>query len=270
MGLKLKDFLLLSLLTAGALLVHGYHPWAEDAAIYLPGVEKILHPELFPFNAQFFESHAHLTFFPNLIAAFVRVSHLPLEVVLFVVQLISIFLFLLACWQLMCRCFPDENARWAGVTLIAALLTLPVAGTALYVMDQYVNPRNLVAFAAIFAIVKVIDEKYLQAASFSRVCGGDSSADAGLRSFPRRRAALRQGIRSTVRQSSPVSCHLESRLSRHRLPIIKWRFPTPITIFCNGIGMSCWAQWRRFQSCGGSVGSPVRENYAILTCCAAH
>jgi hypothetical protein len=164
--LKLRDFFLLALLTLGALLVHGYHPWAEDAALYLPGVEKILHPELFPFNAQFFESHAHLTFFPNFIAASVRISHLPLEVVLFIWQVTSIFLFLLACLRLISRCFPDEKARWAGVALIAALLTLPVAGTALYIIDQYLNPRNLVAFAAIFAVVKVIDEKYFQAALF--------------------------------------------------------------------------------------------------------
>jgi hypothetical protein len=164
--LKLRDFVPLALLTLGALLVHGYHPWAEDSGIYLPGVEKILRPELFPFNSQFFESHAHLTFFPNLIAASVRITHLPLEVVLFFWQLISIFLFLLACWQLMCRCFPDQNARWAGVALIAALLTLPVAGTALYVMDQYVNPRNLVACPTIFAIVRVIDKKYFQGALF--------------------------------------------------------------------------------------------------------
>ena len=164
--MKFKDFLLLALLTLGALLVHGYHPWAEDAALYLPGVEKILHPELFPFNAQFFESHAHLTFFPNLIAASVRVSHLPLEVVLFFWQVTSIFLFLLACLRLISRCFSDEKARWAGVAMVAALLTLPVAGTALYIMDQYLNPRNLVAFAAIFAVVKVIDGKYFQAALF--------------------------------------------------------------------------------------------------------
>ena len=80
--MKRKDSFLLLLLTLGALLVHGYHPWAEDAEIYLPGVEKILRPELFPFNAQFFASHAHLTFFPNFIAASVRFSHLPLEAVL--------------------------------------------------------------------------------------------------------------------------------------------------------------------------------------------
>jgi hypothetical protein len=164
--LKLRDFVLLALLTLGALFVHGYHPWAEDSGIYLPGVEKILQAELFPFNSQFFESHAHLTFFPNLIAASVRISHLPLDVVLFFWHLASIFLFLVACWQLIGKCFHDERARWAGVALIAALLTLPVAGTALYIMDQYLNPRNLVACAAIFAIVKVIDKKYFQAALF--------------------------------------------------------------------------------------------------------
>ena len=164
--MKFKDFVLLSFLTLGALLVHGYHSWAEDAEIYLPGVEKILHPELFPFNAQFFESHAHLTFFPNFIAASVRLSHLPLDVVLLFWQLTSIFLLLLACWQLISKCFAAPRVRWAGVAMVAALLTLPVAGTALYIMDEYINPRNLTAFAAIFAIAKVIDRKYFQAGLF--------------------------------------------------------------------------------------------------------
>jgi hypothetical protein len=164
--LKLKDFFFLLLLTLGALLVHGYHPWVEDAEIYLPGVEKVLHPDLFPFNAQFFTSHAHLTFFPNFIAASVRLSHLPLEVVLFFWQVTSIFLLLLACWQLIGMCFSEASARWGGVAMVAAVLTLPVAGTALYIMDQYINPRNLVAFAAVFAIAKVIDGKYFRAGLF--------------------------------------------------------------------------------------------------------
>jgi len=161
-----RDLLIILLLTFGALLVHGYHPGAEDAEIYLPGVEKILHPELFPFNAQFFQSHAHSTFFPNLIATSVRWSHLPLSVVLFAWQIASIFLLLLACWQLTGKCFVERSARWAGVSVIAALLTLPVAGTALYIFDQYVNPRNLAAFPAVFAIIKILDRKYLQAGLF--------------------------------------------------------------------------------------------------------
>ena len=164
--MKLRPIVIVLLLTFGAVLVHGYHPWAEDAEIYLPGVEKILRPELFPFGAQFFQSHAHLTLFPNLIAASERVTRLPFDVLLFSWHLVSIFLFLLACWELSGKCFSSPRARWAGVALEAALLTLPVAGTALYIMDQYVNPRNLNVCATIFAVSRVLDKKYTQAAAF--------------------------------------------------------------------------------------------------------
>jgi hypothetical protein len=159
-----KTALGLLLLTAGALLVHGYHPFAEDAEIYLPGVQKILHPELFPTGQEFFASHASLTLFPNLIAFSLRVTHLPMEVGLFLWYLISIFLLLLACWELSGKCFANAKARWAGTALVAALLTIPVSGTALYIMDQYLNPRNLAAFAAVFAVARVLDKKYARAA----------------------------------------------------------------------------------------------------------
>ena len=164
--MKRREVLLLLLLTLGALLIHGYHPWAEDAEIYIPGVEKILHPELYPFNAQFFELHARSTFFPNLIAASVRLSHLRLDMVLFLWQFTSIFLLLIACWELIGKCFTSPTARWGGVALIAALLTVPIAGTSLYLMDQYVNPRNLSASLGIFAIGRVLDNKYVQAGLF--------------------------------------------------------------------------------------------------------
>ncbi len=162
--MKRKDLLFLVLATVGAMFVHGYHPWAEDSALYLPPIEKLVNQHLFPFNAEFFESHAHLSIFPNLIAASVRVTHLPLPYALFFWHLISIFLLLFACWELASKCFVSRTSRCTAVALVAALLTLPVAGTALYIMDQYVNPRNLAAFAGILAIAKCIDKKYVAAA----------------------------------------------------------------------------------------------------------
>ena len=233
--MKLRDFFVLALLTLGALLIHGYHPWAEDAALYLPGVEKILHPELFPFNAQFFESHAHLTFFPNFIAASVRISHLPLQVVLFFWQLTSVFLFLFACLQLIRRCFTDETARWAGVALVAALLTLPVAGTALYIMDQYLNPRNLVAFAAIFAIVKVIDGKYFQAALFlvfaaaihplmSVFVLSYCAVLLGIKEFDRRFAGLACLLPFGISFDPPSSAYHQVALSHSYFYLLRWQW----------------------------------------------
>ncbi|HSS95567.1 MAG TPA: hypothetical protein VLK33_00975, partial [Terriglobales bacterium] len=155
-----QKLLMVLLLTWGALLVHGYHPFAEDAEIYLPGVEKILHPELFAKDAQFFASYTRFSLFAQLIAGSVRLIHLRLETVLFIWHLLSVFSLLLACRQLSEECFTGEPARWAGVSCIAALLTLPVAGTALYIMDQYVNPRNLAAFAGIFTVTATFRNQY--------------------------------------------------------------------------------------------------------------
>ena len=147
-----------------ALLVHGYHPFAEDAEIYLPTVEKALDPQLFPADAAFFAPYARWSIFARVVAASVQLTHLRLETVLFGWHLLSIFLFLLACRRLAALCFEKEAARWAAVGPVAALLTLPVAGTALYLMSQYVDPRNFVAFAGIFAVADWLEGKRLRAA----------------------------------------------------------------------------------------------------------
>jgi hypothetical protein len=160
---KTRDYFWLLLLTVASLLVEGYHPFAEDAEIYLPGVEKILHPGLFPVGQEFFLSHASLTLFPNLVAFSLRVTHLPMEAGLFIWQFASIFLLLLACWELSGLFFSSARARWGGVCLIAGLLSIPVAGTALYMMDQYLNPRNLVAFAGVFMLARTLEKKYVRA-----------------------------------------------------------------------------------------------------------
>lgn len=168
---KRKTALCLLLLTAAALLIHGYHPYAEDSEIYLPGVLKILNPSLFPANAEFFGEHAGHTLYPNLIAFSVRATHVPLPWVAFLWHLVSIFLLLAASWRLASALFEeqtaeDDRARWAAVALMAALLTLPIAGTALYILDQYLNPRNLAAFAALFAVAEVLHRKYARATAW--------------------------------------------------------------------------------------------------------
>jgi len=159
---NLRTAISLSLLTAAALVVHGYHPFVEDAEIYLPGVERILNPKLFPVGREFFESHASMTLFPNLLAGFFRITHLDFETGLFLWHVASIFLLLLACWELSGLLFSSASSRWGAVCLIAGLLTIPVSGTALYIMDQYLNPRSLATFAAVFSIARLLERKYIR------------------------------------------------------------------------------------------------------------
>src|SRR2546421_4987605 len=147
-----RPHLYLLLITGGALLVHGYHPGVEDAEIYIPAVKKLLDPRLYPFDSEFFLNHARLTLFDELIAASVRVFHVSFDVAILIWYLLSVFLTLLACWRVSSECFREAEARWAGVMTVAALLTIPVAGTSLYIADQYLTSRSLVTAALLFAI----------------------------------------------------------------------------------------------------------------------
>jgi hypothetical protein len=159
--LKPRDIAFLLLATCAAVLVHGYHPGVEDAEIYLPGIKHHLNPALYPgLGREFWASHAGMTLFDEIIAWSIKLTHVPVDCGLFAWHLISIFLLLLGCWRLGRLCFPDSRARWGAVTLVAALLTLPVAGTALYIMDQYVTTRALSAPFVLLGVVSALERKY--------------------------------------------------------------------------------------------------------------
>lgn len=160
---SLYDTPVLLVIAGAAMLVHGFHPYVEDAEIYIPGIKSLLNPALYPQNRGFFASHARLTLFPNLIAGSIRLTHIPLDWGLLLWHFFSIFLLLLACWHLGRLAFRDPIARWGGVAMLAALLTIPVAGTALYIMDQYLNPRSLSTPAVLFIVINVVERKFLRA-----------------------------------------------------------------------------------------------------------
>jgi hypothetical protein len=53
------------------------------------------------------------------------------------------------------------------VALVAALLTIPVAGTALYIMDQYVTTRSFSTAAGVLAVAAVLEKRYRTAAAWT-------------------------------------------------------------------------------------------------------
>jgi hypothetical protein len=158
-----KNFGALAGLSLGAFFVDGYHPGVEDAEIYLPGILKQLNLGLFPHNSEFFQSHAHMTWFPELIAGSIRALHLPVGIVVLGWQLLCIFLLLLACWRIARLCFDEEHAVWCGVAVIASLLRMSAAGTSLYIMDEYLTPRSLSTPLALLAVTDAIEGNYARA-----------------------------------------------------------------------------------------------------------
>jgi hypothetical protein len=158
-----KTGFFLILLTAGAILLHGYHLGIEDQAIYLPGIEKKLHPGLFAKDAELFLPQTRATYLGQMVAFSVRATGVSLATAVFAWHFLSLFLLFAASWRLACRCFATQEARWGSLTLLAALLTLPVAGTSLYLVDQYLHPRTLATAWIVLALVDVLDRRRLRA-----------------------------------------------------------------------------------------------------------
>ena len=156
----LRNALVLAVLVACGLLIAGYHPGAEDDGVYLSAIKRDLHPALYPHDSDFFAVQLQATIFDKVVATSVRLTHLPLGWAIFAWHYLTIWLVLLGCWRLSRRCFPEEYAQWASTTLVAVLLTLPVAGSALYIIDQNLHPRALATAAILAAIVATLDRKF--------------------------------------------------------------------------------------------------------------
>lgn len=159
-----KNFFLLAGLTIMALLVEGYHPGVEDDAVYLSAIRYRLNPALYPHDAQWFTLQMQASIFDRLMAAWVRLTHMPIGVSELLGQVLAAFFLLWGCWVLARRCFPSAAGQWAGVALLGILFTLPVAGTALYIFDQYLHPRAIATALILAAIVAVLERRNVLAA----------------------------------------------------------------------------------------------------------
>jgi len=158
-----QETLPLLLFTALSFLVMGYHPGFEDDGIYLSAVKSILNPALFPQDSDFFRLQLQASVFARWMAHFVRWTCIPLDWAELLWQLVSLYLILWACRRIAAHVFPELCAQWAAVAMVAAMFTLPVAGTALVIADQHLHPRNLATALILIAVSRVLEKKSWQA-----------------------------------------------------------------------------------------------------------
>ncbi|MFP5234828.1 MAG: hypothetical protein ACLGSD_02925 [Acidobacteriota bacterium] len=144
-------------------LVMGYHPGAEDDGVYLSAVNAAVHPYLYPHDAAFFKVQMHYSVFDTWMAHFVRATGMSIAWSELLWQFLSIAGILWACWRILCRLFPERPARWGGLAMVSAMLTLPVAGTGIYIADQYLHPRNPATALILLAVERVLARRKLQA-----------------------------------------------------------------------------------------------------------
>lgn len=151
------------LLSPIVFVLDGYHPFAGDAGLYVAGLRHILDPGLYPRNAAFVEAFTHHSFFARAMAALLRLTRLPLDWALLVAHLFSIWLFLAACARLAGCLFSQASVRAWAVLLAAACCALPIAGTALVLMDPYLTARSFSTPLSLFAVAACLERRWLRA-----------------------------------------------------------------------------------------------------------
>ena len=159
----LGNLLLLACFSLLGFAVMGYHPGAEDDAIYLSAIKSHLNSELYPRDANFFKLQAQGTLFDETVAELVRLTHVSVPVLTLSLQFGSIVAILFACWKIAARLFVSRPAQWAGVALVAAMFTLPVSGTAIFLVDQHLHARTIATVLILLAVLRVMEKKRMQA-----------------------------------------------------------------------------------------------------------
>lgn len=148
-----------AILAVLAVLIHGYHPNADDGGLYLAGIKRLLNPALYPHDTPFVVEPTRLSGFALTVAAFVRLSHLGLPAVLLVLHLATTWLTLFAAWLLAASTWDSISARLGAVSLLACWLSLPVAGTALALMDPYLTARSFSTGFGILAVAVIAGDR---------------------------------------------------------------------------------------------------------------
>jgi len=147
-------------LSVFTLLLNGYHPLAEDGGLYVAGVQLTLNPALFPHYTVFVSEHLHFSIFAPVLACLVHLTHLSLAWVLLLTDLFSLWLTFYAAHRILQRTISNEAAQLAGLCLLAAFWTLPIAGTSLLLMDPYVTARSLSTPLSLLAVAFALDDRF--------------------------------------------------------------------------------------------------------------
>ncbi|MGA8939090.1 MAG: hypothetical protein WB439_07995 [Acidobacteriaceae bacterium] len=151
--------LLLLVLALITLFINGYHPLAEDGGLYVAGVQLTLNPSLFPHYTVFVSEHLHFSIFAPVLASIVHLTHLSLSWVLLLTNLFSLWLTFYAAYRILRLTIANETAQLAGLFLLAAFWSLPIAGTSLLLMDPYVTARSLSTPLSLLAVAFALDDR---------------------------------------------------------------------------------------------------------------
>ncbi|WP_047486886.1 hypothetical protein [Terriglobus sp. TAA 43] len=149
-------------LVAAALL--GYHPYAEDGGIYASALALQLNPSLFPAFRAFAVAHTGKSLFIPVVAEMVQQSHMPQEVLVTGLFLLSIAATVAAAHGIACVLFRERRQQVCSTLLFALAMGMPVGGTSLYLADPYLTSRSFSTPLILLGLTAILRKRYGAAA----------------------------------------------------------------------------------------------------------
>jgi hypothetical protein len=238
-------------LTGFAVAVSGYHPFVEDGGVYAAGVRRLLDPTVYPAWTEFVTEHLRFSAFAPMVAALTRGTHMPLEWVLLVLFVATAWATLAAGWMVVCRVTTRLDARLGAVALLACWLTLPIAGTSLYLMDPYLTARSFTTPLVLLALAWALDAGWLR-------CGLALSAAALLHPLMAGYGVGAVVMVVAMRRRRIVGWLALTAAALAMAAVVEWRAPAESAAYLR-VAMTRYywfpAQWRWFELVG--LAAPV-------------
>ncbi len=133
--------------------IHGYHPYADDAALYVAGIKYLHNPHLYTqVDLPFLKVHATSSIFEPLMAGIATRTGASVDSTLFAAYIVSAALYIFAVYRLARLLFGQLECILSACLLAAAAFTLPVAGTSLSLMDPYLTARSFATPVFLFSL----------------------------------------------------------------------------------------------------------------------
>lgn len=148
-------------LTTAAILILGYHPAAEDGGIYSAALLQRLHPDLFAHSHPFVTAHLGRSLYLPLLAALHHILPLSLPWFFLLLHALSVFAVLFTAHKLVAASSFTPAAQFGAVFFLALGLSLPVAGTALYVADPYLTARSISTPLLLLCLVTILQQRWI-------------------------------------------------------------------------------------------------------------
>ena len=157
---SLKQHFLLLAISALTFLIHGYHPFADDAGLYVAGLEKLLDPTLFPVGMRFILSETRIESFYPLVIGVTKMLGGSLTSALLLLYLLTLVAFIYGTWYVSGLITECRFCRWTAVCVAGCFFTLPVAGTSINIMEPYLGPRNIVVMLSLFTVGLTLERRW--------------------------------------------------------------------------------------------------------------